>query len=480
MRIDNILQEPVSAKDFRLAVPVGLVLPESVDLRAFAGPIEDQLSTGSCVANATVSALEMMLQRADRFSHLSRLFVYWNIREGNPKLEGKDNGAFLVDGFKSVYRLGVCDEQAWGFDPEYVNTKPPMWVYASATQFKATKYQRVGQYNQPDNAKRIKTALAMGYSVTVSLYISDELFKMTGPLSSPTCHYNGAGKAVGGHAMNLVGYDSNGFIAENSWGDDWGDNGFCILTYGVTQNVLMDAWTCTAFAGIDQEPDFTWTPASPIVATARDYSQVGYLQSSKDTKYHGCAVVDATGGEAHYTYRWTASDPCVTITDETQWPVPQVDMTGWAKGETRSIKLTCEVFDSTIPAQSTTIDTLIRVCNSVDIESIKGKAYRLYKAAFARVPDDEGLMYWIRQLGSGMELREVAARFMDSAEFATKYGINVSDRDFLTALYFNVLGREPDDGGYSWWLGRLASGYARCDALVSFSESPENKAGAQW
>jgi C1A family cysteine protease len=38
-------------------------------------------------------------------------------------------------------------------------------------------------------------------------------------------------KLLGGHAMCVVGYNAEGFIVRNSWGDDWLDNGYCMFPY---------------------------------------------------------------------------------------------------------------------------------------------------------------------------------------------------------------------------------------------------------
>ncbi|MCC5829226.1 MAG: C1 family peptidase [Phycisphaeraceae bacterium] len=37
--------------------------------------------------------------------------------------------------------------------------------------------------------------------------------------------------AYGGHAVTIVGYNDLGFIVKNSWGTDWGDNGYAIVSY---------------------------------------------------------------------------------------------------------------------------------------------------------------------------------------------------------------------------------------------------------
>lgn len=117
---------------------------------------------------------------------------------------------------------------------------------------------------------------------------------------------------------------------------------------------------------------------------------------------------------------------------------------------------------------------------ALDATGNAGKAYRVYKAAFARDPmagDKTGLGYWIKSIDNGMDMVEVAARFIDSPEFRTLYGQNPSNAEFLTKVYTNVLGRTPDQGGYSWWLNELNTNPIKTKAKVlsDFAESQENK-----
>ena len=69
--------------------------------------------------------------------------------------------------------------------------------------------------------------------------------------------------------------------------------------------------------------------------------------------------------------------------------------------------------------------------------------------------DKSGLGYWIGQMDRGMNLQEVSARFIDSNEFRSLYGSNPSNAEFLTKVYQNVLGRQPEAEGYNWWLNQL-------------------------
>ena len=49
----------------------------------------------------------------------------------------------------------------------------------------------------------------------------------------------------------------------------------------------------------------------------------------------------------------------------------------------------------------------------------------------------------------------------------------MSDRDFVTLVYRNVLSRTPDAGGYGYWLDRMTAGMSRGSLMIGFSESDE-------
>lgn len=106
---------------------------------------------------------------------------------------------------------------------------------------------------------------------------------------------------------------------------------------------------------------------------------------------------------------------------------------------------------------------------------ISGEAFRIYQAAFDRAPDEGGLGYWIHRLDNGADLTTtVAQSFIDSPEFQQTYGPNVSNNEYITLLYNNVLNRDPDQGGLDFWNGQMSQGMSRASVLVNFSESAEN------
>ena len=113
---------------------------------------------------------------------------------------------------------------------------------------------------------------------------------------------------------------------------------------------------------------------------------------------------------------------------------------------------------------------------ALDVNGNAGDAYRLYQAAFDRVPDLAGLGYQMHDLDLGYPLAQVAANFIASPEFQAKYG-NLADAQFVTQLYKNVLHREPEPFEVIFHVdNELHGGFSRAQVLTFFSDSPENRA----
>lgn len=78
--------------------------------------------------------------------------------------------------------------------------------------------------------------------------------------------------------------------------------------------------------------------------------------------------------------------------------------------------------------------------------SIPGFVIRLYQEILERVPDFEGLDFWVEQIETADDRLEVSRDFYRSLE---------SRRQRVTALYQRFLDREPDEAGRDFWAERL-------------------------
>ena len=124
------------------------------------------------------------------------------------------------------------------------------------------------------------------------------------------------------------------------------------------------------------------------------------------------------------------------------------------------------------------IDRLVFMDKNValDIDGVAAVAYRLYKAAFDRIPDLGGLGFWIASADAGVTGLEIAQGFINSPEFLVMYGANSTNADFVDRLYLNILDRPGEQVGRDYWIETLNSGAPREAILLDFSESPENQA----
>lgn len=97
---------------------------------------------------------------------------------------------------------------------------------------------------------------------------------------------------------------------------------------------------------------------------------------------------------------------------------------------------------------------------------------KMYEVLFNREGDIDGLKYWIERADQGDSLEHLVRSFANSEEFNLKYS-NVTDEAFLTDMYQNMAGREPDTEGMAYWMDRMANGLSRADVAWAFAESLE-------
>ncbi len=250
-----------------------------------------------------------------------------------------------------------------------------------------------------------------------------------------------------------------------------------MLAYGhfgpqdVGRNLLLSLPSAALQAG----PLTTWVQQTGSLVTKyvlqMDFAQIG---SSDGLNTPVALSINGSGTNS-------TSSEMVTGQSTMDKFVYQTPSSGYAVSSMYNV-LTITSLSSSEVDQLTGVERIKFTDKSIafDIEGNAGQAYRVYRAAFGRDPikgDMAGLGFWISQIDKGMNLLEVAARFIDSSEFAGLYGLNSSNSDFLSKLYTNVLGRTPDQAGFGWWLDQLNTNpeKTRRKVLADFSESVENK-----
>ncbi len=233
-------------RDLKYSMPrhlVGVSLPSKVDLRPGCPAPYDQGDLGSCTGQAIGGLIhyDLIKQDVSKAFQPSALFIYYNERLLENSVN-EDAGAEIRDGIKSLVRYGVCPEQYWPYVISKFKTKPTKFAYKSAMPHRIDKYMRINQ-----TVNDLKSCLADGFPFVFGIMVyesleSDDVAK-SGMVPTPGKHE----KALGGHAILGVGYDDadRTFIIRNSWGSEWGMNGYFTLPYDYVLNsdLADDFWT---------------------------------------------------------------------------------------------------------------------------------------------------------------------------------------------------------------------------------------------
>lgn len=242
MRKYGWIPDPPDKRDLYLKVARFRRLPRKVDLRWRCSAIENQGAIGSCSAQAFVAVMEYLDRKDDdNYVDLSRLFVYYNTREDKKE----DTGGYLRDGIKALAKYGACDERVWPYLPYKFATEPSEEAYEDG------KKRRISEYRRIDKLKGVKQSLADGFPVvfgfTVYQSFESEEVARTGIMTMPPLN----DIPVGGHAVVAVGYDDDKqyLIVRNSWGPEWGDQGYFYMPYSYVDNedLTADFWSIIRF-----------------------------------------------------------------------------------------------------------------------------------------------------------------------------------------------------------------------------------------
>jgi Papain family cysteine protease len=229
--------------------------PASFDWRSVKGanyvsPIKDQGGCGSCVAFGATAVLESMVRIQAKepalIVNLSEAQVFF--------CYGPDHGA------------GACPEGGWWPDDAFPAMKKGVvdeanFIYTDVDQpchHKADWKSRLTTFKSwttRTSVASIKSYLATVGPMSACFTIYEDFFYnyVSGIYQY---HPKTSGDIIGGHCVTIVGYDDADkcWIAKNSWGTGWGEDGYFRIAYGS--------------AGIDEEMwGIDGVVASPLIRT---------------------------------------------------------------------------------------------------------------------------------------------------------------------------------------------------------------------
>jgi hypothetical protein len=214
-------------------------LPNSVDHRPHLTEIRKQ-SRGDCgsFAMAAMREYHVSIQSKTKM-YLSPRFLY-DVRDKSDQIDIDNFGKLVIrsevvsgvtiEQIAAILQTyGICPEFSYPYqDITYENTQtPPKRAFRTAEAFKIDSIRFLTGSSSPQQRIQLfKNCLANIGPVVVgmSCFPNADNVRFWAPVNKDD-------KPVGGHAVCLVGYDSTGFILRNSWGEEWGQNGYAIVPY---------------------------------------------------------------------------------------------------------------------------------------------------------------------------------------------------------------------------------------------------------
>ena len=232
----NVIEKPLE-DDYTPSVSV----PAKVDLRKYFTPVKNQGNLGACSAFAMVSIYEYILKKNRKKEiDLSESFVYYNVRKMTNEI-GEDSGSSLYNVVVTMGTEGVCAEHYCPYTDKPDMQPPSSEAYEDALQRKVVK-----ALNVQKDLNHIKSAVAQGYPVAVSLKVFDSFEPIGGFVARPS-EIEIENEQSGNHAMVVCGYSDEDkiFIVRNSWGPKFGDQGYCYIPYSYFEDFLNVACIIT-------------------------------------------------------------------------------------------------------------------------------------------------------------------------------------------------------------------------------------------
>lgn len=232
-------------KDYMYAcmVPIRATFPSKFSLESYlVHTVPDQGSFGTCVGQAAKRGKEQQefLNHPLNPPELSAAFAYTEAK----KIDGIPGaGTTLKAMMQVLYTKGICEEALMPYSTIVSDTGnlpvPSAAAYANALNYKIKSYAKITTLAEMKQAIFNKSYLMSAIYVFDSTCVPEDGGFV--PIPGTT---DKTDSILGGHGIPFLGWDDNlthtyadgttctGFIrAGNSWGPNWGDNGFFWIPY---------------------------------------------------------------------------------------------------------------------------------------------------------------------------------------------------------------------------------------------------------
>ena len=284
-------------------------IPASADLSKWDPPVGNQGPVGSCASWATGYYYRYWLRNhaTGETSTFAPMYLYSQIVAYYDN--GLDQGSSFAENFDIMESEGIPHADDYSYSDTDYSDLPTAADDAAAAPYKTTSATELYYYGYGnENQIAIESSIASSEPALLRIPLYDSFWSVS--TTNPMVNVPAGGEVFHGyHAVFASKYDAQGVWIENSWGSDWGDNGWAELSWDFVNNYSTEGWNITS-------ADATATHLSvstynPYVAGATHSVTVKALDANGDvaTGYTGTIHFTSSDGQstrpADYTFNTT-------------------------------------------------------------------------------------------------------------------------------------------------------------------------------
>jgi len=240
----GLIPSPPDSRDYVLKAmvkPLRIPTPdECYQWLQWATPVKYQADSDCAAFTGNAVAELYNTKEFEKPIDLSEQFLYGEAK----KIDGipEEKGTYLRAILSVLKNTGVCEEFYLPYEGRY----PPQGKMYEGGYENAQIYKILSYATVSTDKNSMKQAIFQTGPVLAGIMVW-ESFEKTGEDGIVTMPI---GKQLGGHAIAIVGYDSIGFIAKNSWSPYWGKDGYCTIPYDIWDIInLKEAWSIVDIVG---------------------------------------------------------------------------------------------------------------------------------------------------------------------------------------------------------------------------------------
>ena len=267
-------------------------IPSSYSLKAYVPPVRDQGNTGTCVGFSmgyyAISTMHNVYFKrtntTEKIVHAFDPLYAYTLNESDCS-----EGLNMLDAFKI---FSIYGGKKSVFYPIDIDCQNPISddliddITPLLTPYELEGFEYIQTYNM-NFIKNVKKSISNKYPVIIGANINESLYdvKKNDYRGKATWKPKAEEESDGRHAMCVIGYDDdlNGgsFNIVNSWGNDWGDDGYFWISYDDFYEKIAEAYVIKPYM-LDYQDEYS---ADSYLSFNRNYTH--YAGKNNSWSYEG-------------------------------------------------------------------------------------------------------------------------------------------------------------------------------------------------